>query len=952
MQNITTKLYILIIFLIAGINAKAQIRMWGTVYTDRGKTVTGALVEVENTNYMTLTNTNGEYLITAKEQYKGHPVIISYSGYKNDTILLSPGPHDVMLSNKESIRITSQIISTQRRGNGELELDVPMALTIVNAKKQENFNLMQIDEMSQQVPGLICMVPSSDWGIFGIRGVGTEGIYAFERQRISIYKDGVSMTRPRCNVVELFDMDRVEVIKGPQSTLFGKGAEFGAVHYITNQPKDTFELSAGAGTGRYGQRYGDFMVNTPIPGGKLASRTALHYNYHDGYKNNKAGGRLDGKNAMAAKQAITYFQNENTQHTLQLNYEYDAEPAIGYKNTKIPTPGGTTSPFTDARLTDEGPGQNIRRHIYSASITSDVQLNPNLKLSNIVSYVGFDSKNGYDLDGSHLNLINTRYHTKGKSISEEARLSWNDNSRINGFVSISGSYDEYKVSSRDYGDFHLFTGMVASQQIKSNMRDLPNEVVLKLKELIDMQCMMIKANVPPELQNIVDIYSNGLKGGLNTSVASRIQKKMDTWFSNQKWTKTPDFINDIRYELQACMTEELTRMMTNPEIAPVIEMILNGMTIEEYYSTLDPLIDQELAEIKELSNIPLAQFMEENEKHYNKVYEADIFGDMTWNIWASRLFVTAGLRGTCEHQKAGYSSTSDKFPIFGNIMFAPTENGKTVTAQDTYWTCSGRGVINFKVDTTHNLFYSLSLGHSTGDLHFEQGPDNLQSLKPERILNNEIGFKGQSKYGRFYYYIAFFHYMWTKFQSSVYTTGEDGKLLLLQNTDGKARGLGIDGQLLYTFNKEISSYLNLSVCDGKFTNTDIKGKRQELAGNSFIMLPKTTVDYGLNFNYRIRTWKDKYVLFYPSMSYMTKMYFTSDNDESLSQKGFWLANANLGFAWQSRNSKIKYQVSLYGKNLMNTKYLISAGNAGQWLGLPTFVTGAPLTAGVIFRMKM
>ncbi len=951
MRNKVLKICMITAFTMAGIDAGAQIRMWGTVFTDKEKTVTGALVEVENTNYITLTNSEGEYLITAKDEYKGNRVIVSYPGYLNDTMYLSPGPHYVKLNTKDALNVSSQIISTQRRGDGQDELDVPMALSIVDAGKQENFNLRQIDEMSRQVPGFISIVPSSDWGMFGIRGVGTEGIYAFERQRISIYKDGVSMTKPRCNVVELFDMESVEVIKGPQSTLFGKGAEFGAIHYITNQPKKEFELSAEAGGGLYGQRNADFMINNPSESGKFANRLALHYDYHDGYKNNKAGGRLDGKNAMAVKEAISYFPNEQTVHTLTLNYERNAEPTIGYKNNKIPTPGGTTSPFTDARLSGVGIGQNIRRHIYSASLNSEMILNNNAKLTNTVAYVGFDSKNGYDLDGSYLNLINTRYHTKGKNISEEVRLSWESKGRFNGFIGLSGSYEEYNVSSRHYGDFQLFTGMVASQQLKQQLSELPTMVTLGLKEIIDMQCAILKANTPPETQTLIDIYGNGLKGGLNNSVATRIQNKMNTWFNGQSWQRTPNFMEDVRSLIQEGLTEELTRMMDNPEIGPVIEMMLNGQSIDEFYSSMNPLLDEKLEDLKAISDVPLKQFMEENEKHFNKLYEGDIFGDVTWTILPQKLFVTAGLRGTCEYQEAGYSSTSDQLPIFGNIMFKPTENGKTVTSNETYWSWAGRMVVNLKVDSTHNLFYSISQGRSNGDLHYEQGPNDLSNLKPESILNQEIGFKGKSKYAHFYYYVAVFYYNWTKFQSAVYTAGPDGNLILKQNTNGKARGIGFDGQLLYTFTNMISAYLNISICDGKFTEKDIKNKPQELANHSFIMLPKTTVDYGLNFRKPLGP-NEGCLKFFPSMSYMSKMYFTTDNREDLAQKGFWMANANLAYSWKSRNKKMRYEVSLYGKNLMNTKYLISAGNGGDWLGLPTFVTGAPLTAGVILRLKM
>lgn len=948
------RIVVLLTLLTAVLESQAQtISMPGVVMDHRGHTITGALVVLENTNIMTLTNTDGEYLLTADQKYRGSNVIVSYTGFLSDTLRFGPAPHYAQLKVKEQMRIASQILNTQMRGAGESEVDVPIAISIIGSDRQENFNLNQIDQISRQAPGLFCLAPSSDWGMFGIRGVGTEGVYAFERARISIYRDGVAMTNPRLNVVELFDMDRVEVVKGPQSTLFGKGSEFGAVRYISNQPIKEKEMRAGAGYGMHGQRNADFMINTPFAGNKFANRTALHYDYHNGYVHNTMGEDVNGKNAMAIKEAISFFPKSRTVHTLTLNYEYDAEPTTGYKTNRVPTPGGSSSPFTAVALTGSGMGQYIRRHVYSAQLNTEINHVNGIGFSNNLAFVGFDSKNGFDLDGSYLNLINTRYHSKGKSISDEARLSWNNGRNLNGFIGISASYDEYNIYSRHYGDFHIFSGLVVSEKLKDRFSELPSRIALGLGEIVRSQAEMIKASADPATQTMIDVAVNGLNAGLANTVQTKLKNRMAGWYASSTWQQTPDFYSDIRTAIRESVSEELGYLVEDPNVAPLIDILLNGNDLETYMDGLTGVMDSQLGEIKSMSGVPLQQFLQEDERHTNEMYEGDVFTDMTWKIW-KELYLTAGIRGTYEHQKSGYSSHSDQLPIIGNIMFHPTENGQMVTEQDSYLSWAGRMVLSCKVDSTHNLFFSISKGRSPADLHFEQHPDSIVNLRPERIFNYELGFKGKSKWGHFFYYAAVFYYDWSQFQSYVSYYDNESKLHLYQDDKGKARGLGFDGQLLYTFyqrenNESLSSFLNIALCDGKMSEKNTDGMRQQLAGKKFALSPVANVDFGINWNMRLGIGN---IHFYPAMAFTSKYYFDAENSKDLRQDGYWIANANIGYSWKSSNKKTYYYVSLYGKNLMNTKYLISAGNGGSWLGFPTYVSGAPLTAGFNFRMSI
>ena len=146
----------------------------------------------------------------------------------------------------------------------------------------------------------------------------------------------------------------------------------------------------------------------------------------------------------------------------------------------------------------------------------------------------------------------------------------------------------------------------------------------------------------------------------------------------------------------------------------------------------------------------------------------------------------------------------------------------------------------------------------------------------------------------------------------------------------------------YYFERYLSIFADLNYTDGKFANKDEDGNAQELAGNSFRLSPKNTFDFGADLVYPFH---NRYKFYFrPNVTIMGKVYFEDNNNEDLSQEGYSLMNATLGVRF-SRN-RLTYDFALWGKNLTNSEYLIDAGNAGQAIGYPTYVAGAPLTFGV------
>src|SRR5687768_1068803 len=140
-----------------------------------------------------------------------------------------------------------------------------------------------------------------------MRGITTDSGDPRSETRISIFQDGVSISRSRASVVELFDLERIEVLKGPQGTLFGRGAEIGAISIIQNKAKDESSGALSVGFGNYSDHRATGHVNVPIVGGKLFGRFAFSWHEHDGTFDNFAdASSLNGKETLALRGALRW----------------------------------------------------------------------------------------------------------------------------------------------------------------------------------------------------------------------------------------------------------------------------------------------------------------------------------------------------------------------------------------------------------------------------------------------------------------------------------------------------------------------------------------------------------------------------------------------------------------------------------------------------------------------
>lgn len=217
------------------------------------------------------------------------------------------------------------VIVTARKRSERLQ-DVPISIGVISAADVESKNIVDIDRVATLTPGLtfdVGLLPTDTRiairGLQAVRG----------RPNVAILVDGIDTSSENFGVagggilanLRLVDVERIEVVKGPQNVLYGRSAFAGAVNYITKRPSRSFEAKVSAELGTFGMYQLKGSVSGPIAGDKLFARLNLNaYNTDGDYKNGATGGQLNAAESFGGALGLMYEPSSNLNIYLRLQY--------------------------------------------------------------------------------------------------------------------------------------------------------------------------------------------------------------------------------------------------------------------------------------------------------------------------------------------------------------------------------------------------------------------------------------------------------------------------------------------------------------------------------------------------------------------------------------------------------------------------------------------------------
>jgi iron complex outermembrane receptor protein len=189
---------------------------------------------------------------------------------------------------QESGLVLEEVIVTAQKREAAL-MDTGIAITAFSSEKLKEFGIKNLDDLSANTPGL--SISSSER--ITIRGVGIDQLQAGIDPAVATYMDGYYIRGVGPYTVNnFFDVERIEVLRGPQGTLYGRNTAGGAVNIISKKPRSEFEGEVNLELGNEGYLVAQGMLNVPL-GEKFAWRISASQINRDGLQKNDAGPDVD-----------------------------------------------------------------------------------------------------------------------------------------------------------------------------------------------------------------------------------------------------------------------------------------------------------------------------------------------------------------------------------------------------------------------------------------------------------------------------------------------------------------------------------------------------------------------------------------------------------------------------------------------------------------------------------
>lgn len=228
----------------------------------------------------------------------------------------APGPGD---------NVIERVIVTAQKKEEDL-IDVPIAVSAFDSIALERRQIDQATDLQLNVPNVAFSKTNFTGSNFQIRGIGVSSVGSSSDSGVETHFNSVPLRSPRLFETEYFDIERVEVLRGPQGTLYGRNATGGAVNVLPKKP----ELSSGFG-GNFELQAGDYnelkakgALNVPVSDAVALRFAGISYE-RDGFTRNIiTGNDVDGRDQWAARAAMRFAPSENTDVTLTVNY-YDED---------------------------------------------------------------------------------------------------------------------------------------------------------------------------------------------------------------------------------------------------------------------------------------------------------------------------------------------------------------------------------------------------------------------------------------------------------------------------------------------------------------------------------------------------------------------------------------------------------------------------------------------------
>lgn len=295
----------------------------------------------------------------------------------------------------QEIYLEEVVVSAQKRD--ENIQDVPITLNAFTSDFISQSGARHIGDLEIYTPGLEIDTASTTQPRYFIRGIGTDDFGVGTDPSVGIYVDGVYVARSGAALTFFSDVERVEVLKGPQGTLFGRNAAAGAINVITKKPHELTEGSLLLRAGNYSKKLAEGVFNTAVTDNVFV-RFNAQYNDRDGYVENEAGGSdLATEGNKSGRMSVLWQISDTAELLWTTDYDdtdHDAPHAISTNPNIGPAFGDVFGDVANDVI------ESTETRILEGHTAKYTQEWEELSFTSISSYREFRTRNREDEDGS------------------------------------------------------------------------------------------------------------------------------------------------------------------------------------------------------------------------------------------------------------------------------------------------------------------------------------------------------------------------------------------------------------------------------------------------------------------------------------------------------------------------------------------------------------------------
>ncbi|MHB9878049.1 TonB-dependent receptor [Pacificimonas sp. ICDLI1SI03] len=323
---------------------------------------------------------------------------------------------------------TDVIVVTARRRSERL-LDVPLSLTSISGAQLQQRGVQELTELSQSVPNVTLEVSrgtNTTLTAF-IRGVGQQDPVSGFEQGVGVYIDDVYLNRPQASVLDVYDVERIEVLRGPQGTLYGRNTIGGAIKYVTRRLPSEPELKIRGTYGSYDQAEGVITASMPV-GDMLKVGGSVARLSRGGFGDNLVQDGVENYNKDVWAARATVEAEPSSALFIRLSGDYikdESDPRQGHRFLPGLISGAPVlDDVYDTRAGLSSPKQDVEA--YGGSLSVELDVSDTLKLRNILAYREDESTTPIDFDSLPAADVDVPAIYANDQFSEEFQILYDD----------------------------------------------------------------------------------------------------------------------------------------------------------------------------------------------------------------------------------------------------------------------------------------------------------------------------------------------------------------------------------------------------------------------------------------------------------------------------------------------------------------------------------------------